>query len=244
MPPPNPRSLPLTLILAATPSLGIGQAGQLPWPSLKSEMGYFARVTKRVPPNPASATASASTSTSTTTTTTRKRMNAVVMGRKTWDSIPERFRPLKGRVNVVVTRNPEALDWRAGAGKKEGGEGEEGPVVVSSVSAALERLQTSRGSGSVDLQVERVFVIGGASIYKAALELPQCERVLLTDIKREFECDTFFPLELGGEEGGQLGWKRRSKAELESWVGEDVDDALEEKGVRFEFVMFEREVGG
>jgi dihydrofolate reductase len=163
------------------------------------------------------------------------------MGRKTWDSIPQKFRPLKGRVNVVVTRNPDTAAFKDAAKSEE-----EGPIIVGSVSAALEALHPDNTSHSSlsNLQIERVFVIGGASIYKAALGLPQCERVLLTEIKNEFECDTFFPLALDGEEGRSEGWKRRSKEELQSWVGEEVEEVVEEKGVRFEFLMYERKFGG
>ena len=64
-------------------SFGIGNNGQLPW-RLKSEMKHFA-------------------STTTTTKDTSKR-NAVIMGRKTWDSIPRKFRPLKNRLNLVLSR--------------------------------------------------------------------------------------------------------------------------------------------
>lgn len=81
----TPR-LPLTLIAAVSPSNGIGKNGGLPW-SLKGEMAYFRRATMHVPE---------------ASSTTR---NAVIMGRTTWESIPQKFRPLKDRVNVVVSRS-------------------------------------------------------------------------------------------------------------------------------------------
>lgn len=73
----------LTLIVAATVANGIGQNARLPW-RLPREMAYFARVTSDAPEGT---------------------MNAVVMGRNTWESIPNKFRPLKERVNIVVSRN-------------------------------------------------------------------------------------------------------------------------------------------
>jgi dihydrofolate reductase len=73
----------LTIIVAATKSNGIGQSGKLPW-RLSKEMAYFARVTSSAP---------------------EERRNAVIMGRKTWESIPAKFKPLPKRFNVVVSHN-------------------------------------------------------------------------------------------------------------------------------------------
>jgi len=93
--------------------------------------------------------------------------HAVVMGRRTWDSLPERFRPLPGRRNVVVTRNPE---WRADGAERAG-----------SLEEALALLADE----------PRVFVIGGAEIYAAAL--PHADELVLTEIDMGVEGDTFFP---------------------------------------------------
>ncbi|MGK2897979.1 MAG: dihydrofolate reductase [Burkholderiaceae bacterium] len=91
----------------------------------------------------------------------------VVMGRKTWDSLPARFRPLPGRRNVVVTRDPR---WRA-----------EGAEAVASIADALARLDGE----------QRAFVIGGAEIY--ALALPFADELVLTEIDADLDGDTFFP---------------------------------------------------
>lgn len=76
--------IPLTLIVAATPSNAIGRSSSLPW-RLTKEMAYFARVTKGE-------------------NVERDGTNAVIMGRKSWEGIPSKFRPLPGRRNVVVSR--------------------------------------------------------------------------------------------------------------------------------------------
>ncbi|KAH7065857.1 dihydrofolate reductase-like domain-containing protein [Paraphoma chrysanthemicola] len=208
---PKPPSL--TLILAATPSLGIGKGGTLPWPQLKKEMGYFARVTKRVSSPPSAADGP-------------RKVNAVLMGRKTWDSIPAKFRPLKDRLNIVITRNAEEFE-KSLASKSE----VEGPLVATGIIDALSKLESKP-------EVDRVFVIGGASIYQTALELPQTKRVLLTNIRKEYDCDTFFPVNL--EES--MVWKKASKEELEACTGENLDEGgIEEQGVRFEFCLFERQ---
>lgn len=199
----------LTLILAATPSLGIGKNGTLPWPQLKKEMGYFARVTKRVSPG-------------------SNKINAVLMGRKTWASIPTKFRPLKERLNVVVTRDGMGFERSLDAGSKTE---TEGPLIASGVLDALKQIESREN-------VDNVFVIGGASIYRTALELPQTKRVLLTKIREEYECDTFFSVDL--EESAV--WKKASRERLQEFTGEQIEEGgVEEKGVGFEFCLFERE---
>ncbi|OAX78470.1 hypothetical protein ACJ72_07219 [Emergomyces africanus] len=79
--------------------LGIGHAGTLPWPRIKTDMTFFSRVTTRapLPPPPTSSLAPEPKC--------ENAINAVIMGRKTYDSLPSRVRPLPGRINVVVTRD-------------------------------------------------------------------------------------------------------------------------------------------
>lgn len=204
----------LTLVLAATRNMGIGRAGGLPWTGLKKEMAYFARVTKRLPQDAQPAAA-----------------NAVIMGRKTWDSIPPKFRPLKGRLNIVISRShPETAETA-----------EAEPVRVNSLERAVEYVRKASPGG-----IGRVFVIGGAQIYAAALKLPEARRVLLTRIDTDFECDAFFSLRLSEEAGQARGgeevrWARRSHEELDAWAGEEVPAGVqEENGTQYEFQMWER----
>lgn len=91
----------------------------------------------------------------------------VLMGRRTWDSLPARFRPLPGRRNLVLTRQPE---WRA-----------DGAETATSIDAALALLAG----------VARAFVIGGAEIY--ALALPWADTLEVTEIDADLPGDTFFP---------------------------------------------------
>lgn len=92
----------------------------------------------------------------------------VVMGRKTWDSLPARFRPLPGRTNVVVTRQ---TDWAAS-----------GALAAASLDAALAMLAAW----------DEVFVIGGGELYCEAL--PLADRLVLTEVDVVVpDADTFFP---------------------------------------------------
>ena len=90
----------------------------------------------------------------------------VIMGRKNWDSLPPKFRPLPGRLNIVVTRN---RDWQA-----------QGAQVAHSVEDALALCPN-----------DAPWVIGGAELY--ALALPLAQRVVVTEIDADFEGDALAP---------------------------------------------------
>ena len=227
----------VTLIVAATTNNGIGQAGKLPW-RLPQEMQYFARVTTGEPDG-------------------KSKKNAVVMGRVTWESIPHRFRPLPRRMNFVVSHQtdyelcvgvclvnffpviligPSSATCR-GMGKDKDGEQDDGEskssrataALASSLGAALEKAHAA--------DANRVFVIGGASLYAAAL--PQAERVLLTRILEPAfeECDVFLPDFIG--DGSE--WTRAPHDALDDWVGFEVPSGVrEERGVKYEFEMWIR----
>ena len=160
------------------------------------------------------------------------------MGRKTFDSIPPKNRPLKDRYNVVVSRNPTSfLDSHPGTS-------DGGVIAVSSISSGLQQLQSQNGE-----TLGRVFVIGGAEIYKEVLKMRECDRVLWTRLDGEWDCDTWFPEGVIGDgvaEGGQgeNGWRRRTRRELEEWTGEDgVGGPRKEGEVDFEISMWERQRG-
>jgi len=108
----------------------------------------------------------------------------VIMGRKNFESIPKKYRPLPNRTNVVITRQS---DYKA-----------EGCVVVNSVESALEIAKENKDN--------EPFIIGGGQIYKIALEQNLVDKIYLTKVHHTFEGDTFFP-ELGND------WKEISKLE-------------------------------
>ncbi len=95
--------------------------------------------------------------------------HAVLMGRKTWESLPERFRPLPGRRNLVLSRSPV---WQA-----------PGAEVLPGLALALQRLG---GPGAA-----RVYVIGGAELY--AQTLPLADELVLTEIDADLPGDSYFP---------------------------------------------------
>jgi dihydrofolate reductase len=97
----------------------------------------------------------------------------VIMGRRTWDSLPARFRPLPGRRNVVVTRQS---GWAAC-------EAARGADVAFSLDAALAAVAAD--------EAPRAFVIGGGELY--ALALPRANELVLTEIDADLEGDVYFP---------------------------------------------------
>lgn len=94
----------------------------------------------------------------------------VIMGRKTWESLPEAFRPLPGRHNIVVSRNPA---YQA-----------PGATLAGSLEDAV---SVAEAEGTAD----ELFVIGGAQLYSQAL--PLASRLYLTEVEQSVDGDVFFP---------------------------------------------------
>ena len=91
------------------------------------------------------------------------------MGRKTWESIPEKFKPLPGRINVVLSRKAAEPSFASPY-----------PADVLTASSVVDALKQL---GERD-ELSEVFAIGGESVYKEALELPVCNRIFLTRIAK------------------------------------------------------------
>jgi dihydrofolate reductase len=154
------------------------------------------------------------------------------MGRKTWESIPPRFRPLKDRVNVVLSRSGEWLgELKASTGAK--GEAVVGAESLGDAVKLLRKRHVSVEGGDVG----HVFVIGGAEVYKAALELEETKDLLLTRVQGEWECDTFLPLD--PDTDGT--WKRASGEGWKTWTGEtDTGEKQKDGDVEFEYRLYTR----
>lgn len=133
----------ISIVVAASINNAIGKGGDLIW-RLPKDMNRFKEITYG---------------------------HHVLMGRKTYESIPEKFRPLPGRVNIVVTRN---CSYHA-----------EGCKIVDSLE---EGIRFAQENGEQELMV-----IGGAEIYRQALD--KCDRVYLSVVNARFDdADAFFPV--------------------------------------------------
>lgn len=156
-------------------------------------------------------------------------MNAVIMGRKTWDSIPTKFRPLKGRLNIVLSRSFDDSP-------QEPSNAETDLVKASSLEQAVNYLRR-KPQGTLG----RVFVIGGGQIYASALDMVETRRILLTKVMSDFECDTFFSLKLSDKGNSAPQWVKGSKGHLDDWVGEVVPEGVQvENETSYEFQMWEK----
>lgn len=150
-----------SIIAACCRSNGIGKANTLPW-RLKKEMEYFTRITSTVKHRAVDAG------------DVDVKKNAVIMGTRTYLSIPPRFRPLRDRVNVVLSRSLTELP--AGCSH-----------LFSNLDEAISVLSTLP-------EIDRIFVIGGEQLYQQAMARPETiEYVYLTRLDADYDCDRFFP---------------------------------------------------
>ena len=132
----------INLIVATDLNNAIGKNGKMPWGFVKADLLYFKKVTMGHP---------------------------VIMGRKTWESLPESVKPLPGRTNIVVSRNTPC-------GIRDG------VYYVISIEDAIK----------IALAMDTdPFIIGGGQIYEQSM--PYVERIFITRIDKKFnDCDTYF----------------------------------------------------
>lgn len=163
----------LRIIAAMDLQGGIGLNGTLPWHS-RSEMRHFY---------------------ATTTTAPAGKINAVIMGRRTWESLPKR---LEKRINIVVSRStpPGVRD---------------GVLWTQSLAEALK-------SASAFGDVHAAFVIGGTELFRDALARPDLEECIISLFNTDAHADTFFPLDAAE----QAGWGRlNAPPQNAQWVQDE-----------------------
>ena len=143
--------MPFSIIVGAHSSnKAIGAAGKIPW-KCRADMIFFKEMTSRV--------------------SDLTKMNAVIMGRKTFESLS---RPLPNRVNVVLSKNPGGLS---------------NGFFSNNFDEAIDTLEQ-------DPNIETIFVIGGEMVYKIALDHPKCEKIYLNEVNVVCDlsnADAFFP---------------------------------------------------
>ena len=145
------KDAPIYIIAAIDSAGGIGLDGTIPW-RLPSELQYFRKITSQ---------------------NLRGTRSALIMGRKTWESLPPKNRPLKGRFNIVISSTIEL---------------ERHPDLAQARS-----LDEAILLAKLMPDIDTVFIIGGESVYKEALEKSDWAAIFLSLVPGDYGCDTFFP---------------------------------------------------
>ena len=188
----SPKACPfMNLIVAVAGSnYAIGRSGTLPW-RLRADFKHFVRLTSK--------------------TTDEIKLNAVIMGRNCYESIPAKFRPLKNRVNIILSRTMP----------KEHTENKDLHVCRSleEIGELVEELGDS---------IETVWNLGGREIYDLGLRENLVKRMFVTKIHQEIEgCDTFFP---------KIDWNQWKEISVPG-INSDIQ---EENDLKFSFHVYEK----
>jgi len=167
-----------SIILAVDGKKWLWKDNDLAW-RLKTDMQYFKKTT--------------------VVTENLDKINAVIMWRKTWESIPGKFRPLDNRINYVLSRNEQYSDeWCEN---------------WTNLDQILENIWLNKN-------IEKVFIIWGSHLYNQVLTDSRLERIYLTQLEGDFDCDVFF-----------------------DWIPNNFEllsesEELEENNIKFQFKVF------
>lgn len=205
------------IVAALLPDMGIGFQGTLPW-RLAKEMKYFREVTSL--------------------TKEPGKKNAVIMGRKTWESIPIRFRPLPNRINVVLSRSftDELTESKMDEDKLF--------YQINSITGSINQLKQKFGT-----QLENIFIIGGGELYNEGFDI--IDHWLITKLEIFGAADNTVPQMdtfLNKQRLNDLFFE--NSKHLRDFISKDVSLPTpllgngkyytEEKGYKFEFTLYSK----
>ncbi len=139
-----------SIIVAVDKKRGISLKRKLPW-KLREDIKWFKHTTLLAP---------------------KGKKNSVIMGRKTYFSIPKNYRPLQGRDNIILSKKKYPKEKEVS--------------FFSNFQSTLNQL-TNKSN------VHQIFVIGGGEVYQMAISHPNCHSLYITEVQHTFDCDTFFP---------------------------------------------------
>lgn len=177
-------------------NFGIGYKGKLPW-NLKQDIKFFKDVTS--------------------TTLDKNKINVVLMGRKTWDSLPETSKPLKNRINCVLSKTFKSCENKD-------------IIFCNSIQNFFHKIEIF--SKENEIQIERIYVIGGSMIYNEFLKNDLASFLVITiienkDIENDLKMDTFINLPENlknqinniNNKDQKIQWIKQSKIELDFFFG-------------------------
>ncbi len=149
----------ISIILACTIEGGIGKDNTIPW-QINGDLKLFQDITTKIDNN-----------------YNMIKKNAIIMGRKTWESLP--YKPLKNRINIIISSNPAKIDTNKNV------------LVYDNLDRALEYC-------SNDISINDIFIIGGKSLYDLCLFNPNYSKFIkyihLSIIPKKYICDTYIDL--------------------------------------------------
>jgi len=176
------------IILAVDEKGWIWRRNSLAW-NIPSDMRYFKNVT--------------------TITQDLWKMNAVVMWRKTWESIPSKFKPLSDRVNCILTREIKKSDlWS---------ELDDFVLYFNSLDDCFDELEKKEN-------VESIYIIGWWDVYNQVLSHPMLDKIYITKVKWDFECDVILdPIPSSFVVEKYSDWEKENWVEYSFWVYKRVD---------------------
>lgn len=206
---------PIIMIVAALKSnYGIGNKGKLPW-RLKQEIKYFKNVTSSIP-------------------SSSNFVNAVIMGRKTWESIPEKFRPLPNRLNIVLSRSYKNLK-----------DDKNGIWYFNCFNKLLDDLSKNEyelNEEETNKKINKIFIIGGSEIYNKLIDDDRVNHLLITEVEsnndEKIEIDTWLNWDL------KNSWNKTTKQDLKNFINDDSielpTDKINEGDFTYDYTLWER----
>ncbi|KAL7072631.1 hypothetical protein ACQ4LE_007818 [Meloidogyne hapla] len=177
-------TIPMNIIAAVDKSFGIGKNNSLPW-KLPKEFKHFINLT--------------------TKTKNPNKINAVLMGRKCWESIPENFRPLKNRINIVMSKTikQDFINERL--------------LFINNLNTLFLILESKPYKD----WIETIWNVGGRQIYSLGIDYPYLNKIVLTKIDKDFDCDIKFP---------EIDWNQ--------FIEENNTEIVEEKGLCWQSITY------
>jgi dihydrofolate reductase len=198
------------VVAMCTLNNGIGLNGTLPW-RIPRDLKFFAHVTKY--------------------TKDKTRRNALIIGRKTWFSIPKQARPLPGRINIIISNtisSKSELDCNSLAK-------EDDIFIEKSFNDAIEFINNELRD-----KVESIFIVGGSQIYKEAFVHNDFDTLFLTRVNTHFDCDTYLEPDNFLKSFERINDINQVDAELIN--GFELNKTLTESNVEYVFEIYHKKV--
>ena len=151
----NINMVSLNLIVAIDSKNGIGKDNDIPW-HIPNDLKYFKKIT--------------------TSTSKPFKKNIVIMGRKTWDSIPDKYKPLPNRHNFILTRNEELLNKTKSKTETETESETESETITEYYKSLSKAIKTAFLLKRDNIYIDKIFIIGGQTLYEKIMEIPHIIR--------------------------------------------------------------------